>query len=123
MGNNVSCVIPVMSIGGGSWVGCTVTCSTVSGEQISSPLRIMERWVNTSDSWKESRPSNSLTLLTTETHTDRLVVECVCATESGNLAMNLILILKPNAEHRVFRWLLLVLNNSYDIKTVILYSL
>lgn len=46
-----------------------VTCSTVSGEQISSPLRIMERWVNTSDSWKESRPSSSLTLLTTETNT------------------------------------------------------
>lgn len=46
--------------------GVIVTCSTVSGEQISSPLRIMERWVNTSESWKESRPSSSLTLLTTE---------------------------------------------------------
>lgn len=64
------------------WRVChVVTCSTVRGEQISSPLRIMERWVNTSDSWKESRPSSSLTLLTTETHTDVHCVECISSAE------------------------------------------
>lgn len=70
---------------GARWVGCVVTCSTVRGEQISSPLRIMERWVNTSDSWKESRPSSSLTLLTTATHTATWIhtytnVRTVCPT-------------------------------------------
>lgn len=75
-------VIPDRSSRGGGWswslVGCVVTCSTVSGEQISSPLRIMERWVNTSDSWKESRPSRSLTLLTTATHTHtHTCISCV----------------------------------------------
>lgn len=44
---------------------CIGTCSIVSGEQISSPLRIMERWVMTSDSWKASSPNSSLALVTT----------------------------------------------------------
>lgn len=49
---------------------CVLTCSIVSGEQISSPLRIIERWVSTSDSWKASRPSSSLALVTTERCTE-----------------------------------------------------
>lgn len=40
-------------------VGCSLTCSTVSGVEISSPLRIMERWVSTSASWSEFRPRSS----------------------------------------------------------------
>lgn len=35
------------------------TCSTVSGVEISSPLRIMERWVRTSASWSEFSPRSS----------------------------------------------------------------
>lgn len=50
------------------------TCSIVSGEQISSPLSIMDRWVRTSDSWKASRPSSSLALLTTGS-TDKHVLD------------------------------------------------
>lgn len=35
------------------------TCSTVSGVEISSPLRIMDRWVRTSASWSEFSPRRS----------------------------------------------------------------
>lgn len=47
-----------------------LTCSIVSGEQISSPLRIIERWVRTSESWKASSPSSSLTLVITGRRTE-----------------------------------------------------
>lgn len=102
----VNCVIHVMSNRGGNWAGCVVTCSTVRGEQISSPLRIMERWVNTSDNWKESRPSSSLTLLTTETNTSTHR----CTQGIYHL-------------RKQFRWLLFMLNNRCGIYTAILYHL
>lgn len=40
-----------------------VTCSTVRGVQISSPLRIMDLWVKTSASWAQSNPRRSAALL------------------------------------------------------------
>lgn len=55
---------------------CVLTCSIVSGEQISSPRRIMERWVRTSDSWKASKPSSSLAFVTTERWTKMLLHLC-----------------------------------------------
>ena len=42
------------------WCNWSVpTCSTVSGVEISSPLRIMDRWVRTSASWSEFSPRRS----------------------------------------------------------------
>jgi len=44
----------------------TLTCSTVRGELISSPRRIMDLCVSTSESWKASKPSRSLAMFSTD---------------------------------------------------------
>lgn len=90
-------------------VGCGVTCSTVSGEQISSPLRIMERCVNTSDSWKESSPSNSLTLLTTETHNHQQAYTDVYCNQPGG----------QSPSYTVYRSYPLMAGLSYSATTVV----
>lgn len=52
-------------------VGYSLTCSTVRGELISSPRRKMDLWVSTSDNWKASKPSSSLTLFSTRREDDK----------------------------------------------------
>lgn len=47
----------------------TLTCSTVRGELISSPRRIMDLCVSTSESWKGSKPRRSLATFSTERKT------------------------------------------------------
>lgn len=47
----------------------TLTCSTVRGELISSPRRIMDLCVSTSESWKASKPRSSLATFSTKRNT------------------------------------------------------
>lgn len=55
----------------------TLTCSTVRGELISSPRRIMDLCVSTSESWKASKPRRSLAMFSTNNKGGHALFSCM----------------------------------------------
>lgn len=55
----------------------TLTCSTVRGELISSPRRIMDLCVSTSESWKASKPRRSLAIFSTNNKGGHTFYSCM----------------------------------------------